>query len=124
MRSRVPTIAFLASLVASPLPALADDAGGAGNTEEGGTVADAGTGDGGAAADSSVPPVVACDGALCDTLQGRDEFECAVASAAPGSGRGDACNAGLAAAAVAGCLGAARRGRRGAARPVKGGSRC
>ena len=87
-------------------------------------MADAGTGEGGAAADSSAHPVIACDGALCDTLQGRGEFECAVASATLGSGRTDACNAGLAAAAVAGCVGAARRARRVASRPIKGGSRC
>jgi hypothetical protein len=123
MRSRVLTIAFLAALVASARPALADDAG-LGGTEEGGAATDGGTaGEGGTAADSS-PPVIACDGALCDTLQGRGEFECAVASAAPGMDGRDRSGAGLAAAAIAGCLSTARRSRRGAPRPVKGGSRC
>jgi hypothetical protein len=127
MRSRVLTIAFLAALVAGARPALAEDAGDGGNAEAGGAPDDGGsTEDSGTETDgsSSGTIVIACDGALCDTLQGRGEFECSVASGAPGASPGSAGGAGLAAMAIFGCLGAARRARRGASRPGEGGSRC
>jgi hypothetical protein len=95
--------------------ALADDGGQHGTTTDGSTEGSEGESSGdaarredGAVADDAAI-VIACDGALCDSLQGRPS--CAVA-ASPRAGIG-----GLACVAVGAGLCVVRRRRRGAVRP-------
>jgi hypothetical protein len=99
----------LAALVTRARPALASDAGG--ETETGGADVCADGGDcGDAAAPGSPAAVVACDGDLCDTLQGRPS--CAVSSRSTGAGEIDPWWFG--GAAIVCIAGLVRRTRRGA----------
>jgi hypothetical protein len=134
MRLRVTTLVLLAGLLASTRPALAADAGEDGGTSKEASIetgcGDAGADDAGVCCDQggacgageASAPMIACDGALCDTLQGRPEFSCAVAARSQAAG--GAC-AGLVAAVGVLALGVVRRGaRRGASRPTSGGGAC
>jgi hypothetical protein len=104
------TFSIALSLAATSL-AAAEDAGGEDNAGESATSGDAASLDGGSAS-ANAAPVIACDGDLCDTLQGRPT--CAVAGRS--IGRVSAPGAWLAG-AVALSLSLVRRGRRGASRP-------
>jgi len=130
MPLRIIIFGFIAFCVAAARPARAADAGGGGSDD----VVDAGCGDAGAddagvccdqggvcgAPDASADAasiVVACDGALCDTLQGRPT--CSVAGGSVGWGPID--RTVVAGASIALVAVIARRCRRGARRPGSGG---
>jgi hypothetical protein len=105
--------------LASPRRALAADAGdgndGSSVDDDGGT-----TGGNDASTDAAPVPVIACDGALCDTLQGRPA--CSVVARSAGAEPVDPTWIAAAAIVLGSCV--ARRVRRGASCPLSGGSKC
>jgi hypothetical protein len=111
------TFSIALSLAATSL-AAAEDAGGEDDASESAAGADAASFDG-ASASANAAAVIACDGDLCDTLQGRPT--CAVAERSIGSVSAPTGWLVGAAAALSLCL--ARRGNRGASRPFPGGWR-
>jgi hypothetical protein len=130
MRSRLFITVLMAILVGGSRLAAAQDAGGAAGGDaatsddasspalgdDGGAASDASAGDD-ASTGGDAQVVIACDGDLCDTLQGRPT--CSVPSSAAGLATdGAACLAGVTL-AVALCVG--RRSRSGASRPGDGG---
>ncbi|MGA3120360.1 MAG: hypothetical protein ABSF69_06265 [Polyangiaceae bacterium] len=131
MRFRLILMVLFAASLAGPTPAWASDGGGDTTSADGGaqpsSVADGGgseagaqdaaTGAGSSEAEDAAS-VVACDGDLCDTLQGRPS--CSVARRPIGGASGGPTGLAGAWAAVALCM--VRRTRRGASRPGKGGS--
>jgi hypothetical protein len=123
-------VVFAAILLAAPSLAIADDAGEGGTNgdgsaqpsndggvggEEGGSQGsgDAANGGGDGSASADATPVIACDGDLCDTLQGRPTC----AAAASSMRRTPVAPTWLSGAAVALAIGIARRARRGTSRP-------
>jgi hypothetical protein len=129
MRFRLILMVLLAASLAGPTPAWASDGGDNTTSADGGVepsgvvdgggseagAQDAATGAGSSEADDAAPaaPVVACDGDLCDTLQGRPS--CSVAPRSIGGSSGAPIGLAGAWAAVALCI--VRRTRRGASRP-------
>lgn len=121
MRSRVTVFIFIALLTGEARALAAQDAGGttgddAAAGDDGGAVQDAGSGDDGSSV-GDAQPIIACDGDLCDTLQGRPT--CAVSASA--AGRGEAPSAWVLGSVMALALCAGRRARSGASRPGEGG---
>jgi hypothetical protein len=122
MRWRFVLMSFVAVFLARPRPALADDAGDSGTNGDSGWEASADEGasgvepnDDGAASSrgpASDGPIVACDGALCDTTNGA---ECGIARGTPTRAPVD--RATLMAVAAAFTLAITRRVRGGARRP-------
>jgi hypothetical protein len=118
-------LVFVGFFLAGARPALAEDAGDSdsgmsdasaltdGGCEESGTC-------GAPEASPEASVVIACDGALCDTLQGRPS--CDVAAGSAGSSAFD--GAWLGGAALALGVFAVRRVKRGASRPGFGGGAC
>jgi hypothetical protein len=121
---------FAVVLFATPTLARADDAGeggassdgsapppndGGADIDEGSSPAsgDAANGSGDGSAGANATPVIACDGDLCDTLQGRPT--CAVAASS--IGRAPVAPTWLAGAAAALAMSGVRRARRGTSGP-------
>jgi hypothetical protein len=131
MRFRLILMVLLAASLAGPTPAWASDGGGNTTSADGGAepssvvdgggseagAQDAATGAGSSEAEDAAPavPVVACDGDLCDTLQGRPS--CSVVARPLGGSSGAPIGLAGTWAAVALCI--VRRTRRGASRPGK-----
>ncbi|MGD0524042.1 MAG: hypothetical protein ABSE49_02795 [Polyangiaceae bacterium] len=113
-------IIFFAVTLVDPHRALADD-GGLGSAD-GGTRGDdaSAVDDGSADDDAPSAPVIACDGGLCDTLQGRPS--CAVAARSTGVETLD--GGWMVGLAIALAGGVARRAKSGARRPTRGGPTC
>lgn len=121
MRVPVVLVAFMAILLAASRPAAADDAGGDGSTEAGPEDAATGVAEAMDAAandaaaeqvevgDGAPIAVIACDGALCDTTQGRPS--CALAAGS--LGRSEVDPVAIAGVASALALALTRRARRG-----------
>jgi hypothetical protein len=112
MRVSVLFVVLAAALTPSR-PVLADDGGGvdeAGSHEAAAEGCDDGSDCADAASTAEAAPVIACDGGLCDTLQGRPS--CAIARRATGAPSREP--RWLAGVAIAWMMYVARRARRGA----------